>query len=665
MDKFSTKIYKDDLYSEDIDSIFNQKTEDFNDAVFENRDLAHDFKMYFRLIRKRIKLFIQEKKQKNFTNVIYLTLDCPPFTQNSTKEDFPIEYISQIQKQYPDKNIRILIPIVGLDETFKSSQKLIFDLNKKLRYVEKTNIDFKFFIQNRKQKAVVYKFPKLDSNIQVYGLYSPAFSFCKDTSAFTRLRFLAPYIKAARIAIKKLVKDDFSPDIVHCENIPFFLGGEFETRSPYRIKVLQTIKDFTMLDIAKTEAFWAVINLADKKAIKKLCNDKIIKNYLLQLFNLHNNKQVFNSKNCINFIFKNYYKFRRFIDKGEEIDENFIFNKLNSRTLQIFPEIAYGEELYFNTIMYSLKKADKWIVISQTYYDELFNNPDLSGKMFKYIEKYKEKSDFVLYGADMNKYPIENTRDIYQCFSLDNFREYRGKNKKTLIKELSDDRIKTNFVDPTLFKSAEVKISGYLDSFYESPLLLISSNSEIFANGVDIAFNSILKLFEYHKNIQVIINIKDGLEINLIQNWIEFLAKNRYINGRWVFIDGEINLPKFLSAADLILLPRRANLNTKDHYLAMHYGCVPVVSRSGILNDTIADVFDDINLGCGFKSKSGMLVKEDSTEIFLNPLMKALGIYQNNPSSWNLLIKNCLNKPCGWNFKILEKYNNIYEEIAN
>ena len=129
------------------------------------------------------------------------------------------------------------------------------------------------------------------------------------------------------------------------------------------------------------------------------------------------------------------------------------------------------------------------------------------------------------------------------------------------------------------------------------------------------------------------------------------------------FIDGEINLPKFLSSADMILLPRRANLTNNKHYLAMHYGCVPIFSKSGILNDTISDIFDNINLGCGFKTKSSLLTENDANEIFLTPVLKALNMYQNNPSSWNSIIKNCLNYNCDWNFKILEKYNKIYKDL--
>ena len=113
----------------------------------------------------------------------------------------------------------------------------------------------------------------------------------------------------------------------------------------------------------------------------------------------------------------------------------------------------------------------------------------------------------------------------------------------------------------------------------------------------------------------------------------------------------------------MILLPRRANITSPEHFIAMNYGCVPIVARSGVLNDTISDIFEDMTRGCGFKTKTGLLTEEDTNELFLTPVLKALNLYQNNPSSWNLLVKNCLNNEAGWSFKILEKYNKIYQEL--
>ncbi len=663
MDEFKTQNFETASHGEELDFIFKQDSDTFDEVIFENRDLVYDCKMYFRLFRKKFFSFMREKMQKNFTNIVYLTLDCPPFTTNSLRKDSPLEYIEELRKQYPDNDIRVLIPIINLEEEFRPSKKMVLNIEGKQKVVEKTSVSFTFFLQNKLQHAILYKFPKNKSNIQVYGLCSPSFSFCKDASELAKLQYLAPFIKSARIAIKKLKRVDFTPDIVHAENIPFFLGGEFEINLPYHIKVLQGVKDFTQVKSTKTEAFWAAINLADKNAMKKICKDSMIRKCVASLFNLHNTKRFYQMKDCLRYIYKNYYKFRKYVDQGEAVDENFIFNRLNARITQLFPQMAQGDKLYFNPMLHSIKRADMWVVTSKTYYKEIFENPALTGNVFNIIEKTKEKSRYVSYGFDMSKYPLENTREIYHNFNIENFREEREKNKKAILKEFSIDRIKTNFVDPTLFKGEGAKILGNLDSFYDAPLFFVNPTEDVFANGTDIIFNTILKLFELHKNIQVIICIKNGLSSTFVKNWIEFLSKNRYLNGKWVFIDGEINPQKFLAASDMTLIPRRLNMITPEHFLAMHYGCIPITSRCGILNDTISDIFDDISGGCGFKAKTSLLSEEDANEIFISPVLKALSLYQNNPSSWNLLIKNCMNFDSKWDFEKLEKYNKIYSDL--
>ena len=663
MEIFNTETFETESHSEDLDFIYNQDFNDIESVVFHNRDIKHDLKAYFRFVRKYFSLFIREKMQKNFTNIVFLTLDCPPFTFQSSRIDSPIDFISKIRNQYPDKDIRVLIPIIGVDEDFRTSKKLTVEINGDTRVLEKTSIVFDFFLQNRPQEAVLYKYPKFVDNVQVYGIYCPSFSRITNISDFTRLQVLAPFMKASRIAIKKMNKIGFTPDIVHSENLPFFLGEEFEVKLPYQIRVLQAVKDFTLWDVAKTEAFWCAINLADKKSMKKICRDEVIKKCIARLFNLHNDKRFYQMKDCLRFIYKNYYKFRKFVDKGDDVEENLIFNRLNARITQLFPQMAQEDKLYFNPMISSIRRADFWITISKSYYKNLFENPKLAGGIFKYIEKTKEKSNYISFGLNTEKYNLEQTRQVYNNYNIENFREERKKNKSILLKEFSIDRIKTSFIDPTLFKSENIKIVGNLDSFYDAPIFFANPSSEIFAQGVDVLFNTIIKLFELHKNVQFIICIKDGLKNGFVSNWIDFLSSNKYFNGKWVFVDGEIDLPKILAGVDMYLLPRRTNISTPEHFIAMRYGCVPIASRLGIMNDTIADIFEDISNGCGFKTKIPLMTEEDNNEIFMTPVLKALNLYQNNPSSWNLLIKNCMNYDSSWNFKILEKYGKIYDEL--
>ncbi len=613
MGSFETETHS----KEDI--VYKQQNDRFEDAVLDNNcAFIYDLKALLRLFRKNFAHIIKSKKKTDFKQVLYATLDEPP-----------LDYILAFRNQYPDKIIKV---ITAVDE---------------VEGLENTNIHFEFYLQNRMNTAKLYKFPKNRDNIEIYGLYSPAFSGYDRR----RLQYLAPFVKALRICAKIL-----APDIIHSDNIPFFLGSEFESKIPYPAKVLQIIRDFSQIEADKTEAFWSAINLVDKKGMKKICRDKIIKKCIASLFNLHNTKRFYQMRECLEFIYMNYFKFRKYIDKCEDIDENILFNRMNARVLQLFPQMSYEGEMFSNSMYYTLKKADFWAVISRTYYNDIFKSQELSGKIYNRIIKTKNKSDYVSYGCAVG------TELIYQQFNQENFRELRKKNKSYLLKEFSRERIKTRFLDVSLFKDENYAIYGYLDSFYDAPLVFIQG-CETFADGIDIAFNTIFKLFELNKNLQVIINIPDGLKNDYIKTRINFLEKSSSLNGRWVFIDGKINSAQFYASADMAFYPRRLNTISSEHYKCMKYGCIPVAVRFGIYNDTIADIFDDITYGCGFKTKTKFTIGEDANAIYFETVSKALNLYSKNPASWNLLIKNAMNYDSGWRFDVIEKYNAVYERL--
>ena len=585
----------------------------------EHTDFLYDCKTQFRFLRKNISAFLRRKLKKDFKEILIVTAENPP-----------IDYILAFKKQYPDKNIKVLIPLHDLENA------------------EKTNISFEFYSQNKTYEARLYKLPKNANNIEIYGLFSVSFS----GHDISKLQYLAPFMKALRICVKSL-----KPEVVHADNLPFFLGAEFESKMAYPVKVLQVIDDFGKYEAEKTEAFWAAINLVNKAGMKKICRDKIIQKCIASLFNLHNTKHFSQMRDCLEFIYQNYEKFRSTIDRNEEIDENILFHRMNMQTLKLFPELRCEDSPYYNSIYFTFKKADFWATISKSYYDDIFENKEICGCLAKRIEQTKSKSTYLLVGYETPRIKL------YQPFDIDNFRELRAKNKSHLLKEFSEKRVKTRFVDLSLFKDENYVIKGYLDSFFDAPLIFAKFSTDIFNEGVDIAFDVILKLFEQRKNIQVIINISQGLKNNFVKSWVEFLDQNSALDGRWLFINEEINVEQFYAAADIALFPTRANIPDKEHYKAMKFGCIPVASRNGILNDTVTDIFDDMILGCGFKTKSSLLTKANANEIYLETLSKALNLFINTNSSWNLLIKNAMNYDSGWNFEVIEKYNEIYELI--
>ena len=650
------------LQIKDFEENVNFKSKNFNNFSYENRDILHDAKMYFRLLRRLIKSYIRNKLSKRFTNVIYVTTECSEYTINTSSYESPIYYMEEMRKQYPNTEIILLLPIIGLDYDTKSTRKIFIEFNGLHKVVERTSVHFDFFARNEDQDCVVYKFLNTDSNIKIYGLFSPAFSYIKTPEELNNFENLVIYLRAARFAIRKINKEIMPIDIVHADKIPFFAGSDFEPKFSTKIKVLQTIDDFAFQDREKKEPFWAAINLADKKTMKKICKDGFIKACISDLFNIHPANFSGRMKDYLDIIYKNYTSFRMYANANGKNKGEIIFNNLNKRILKILPQIFEKGETYYYPLSSSIKKADYYAVYSKTYFNEIINNSNMPELFVKLISGIQEKFSYVMPAFDFSNYKTAEGRQIYNNYSSVNFRENRKENKNLLIKEFSKDRINTNFIDKTLFLEEEYSVLGYLDNFYESPLLFVHLKPDIFGNGIDIIFGTLLKMFELNKNFKIILSMPNGLKFDYIKSRLKFLKEMKAFDGRWVFLNDNINITKFFAGADMFLMPLRENYINPEHLLGMKFGCVPVVSESGYLNDTVTDIFDNLAECNGFKTKSS-LWNGDCIEQFYNTLNKAIDIYRDNPSSWNVIIRNCMNTDSGYNFSMLENYNNIYEEI--
>ena len=614
--------FNTELHEKELDIIFQEPSSNLNDKnedvlSLKDFDGLYQLKTNFRYTRKVLSRFLKRFRKNENNTILFLT-----------KGELPLDFIAEFRKQYPEKCIKVLIQI----DSFEGLEKL--------------NYDVEYFLQNKMNTASLFKLKQNHENVQVYGIYSESFSG-HDREQF---QYLASFVRAAREVIKKLY-----PCIVHSFDVPFFLGAEFDKQFPFGIKVIQTITDFSIYDENKQEAFWAAINLVDKTNMKKLCRDKIIQKCIASLFNLHNTKGFSRMRECLEFLYENYFKFRSVINKNEKMEENILFNRMNLRALKLFPQLAYGNDNSYNEIYYTIKRVNFWTVFSKTYYNDIFNKTKNTSPIYSRLKELKDKSDWLSYGI------LKKAAPIYQKFDVNNFRDKRVLNKKYLIKEFSKDRIRTKFVDSKFFLTENCEINGFLDTFYESPLIFCNFSTDIFAEGIDIALASLMKLFEQYKNIQIIINIPNGLQNNNIKSWIEFMEKNSAFNGRWVYINSPINLEQFYSSADITLFPARKNTVSTTCLQALKCGCIPISTRIGIYNDTITDIFDNMTEGCGFKTKTEQIQEQEILENFISILNKALSLYSNNHSSWNLLIKNAMNYNGSWDFKKLEKYNQIYD----
>lgn len=598
-------------HTDELDAIYSSSENKITEESFKDSVLVHNFKLYFRFLRRRFSIFSSAKKENELKEIIYLTVKEPP-----------LDFISAFRQQYPDKIIKVLVPIDNIEG--------LEDLEK----------DVSFFMQNRMHSASLYRIEEPVEHVEIFGLYSETFAGKKRSD----FGFLAPFMKAARLVIKEL-----DPDIVQADNLPFFFGAEFEPAYPLRIKIMQVIQDFTDFNNLKTDSFRAVINFADEKILKKLLKNKIVKKGIASLCALP--KSSDNPDEALEFICGNYEQFSNAGD-DEIVNYKSEIKQLNLQIQKLFPQMMIEDDLVYNPISYTLKNTNCWIAVSKTYYKDLLTKPELSGKFYNSIVKTKSKSTYVLYGHKAE------SAEIIQDFTAENFRDYRVRNKNFVVREFSSARVKINFISSKLFADKNYTIRGFLDSSVDAPLIFSKFSSDIFSTGADIGLAVLLNLLNLHQNVQIIVNIPSGLENPHVVSWVEFLEKNKSLDGRWMFIDGNVNQPQFYAAADIALFPAKENPTGYGHYTAMKYGCVPVASRFGIYNDTIYDIFDDMTRGCGFKTQNNK--NQDVFNDFYLTVQKALNMYNQNEGSWNLLIKNAMEYDSGWTFKIIERYNKIY-----
>ena len=582
-----------------------EEDEDLNEDAIIFVQRKHGIKSRYRLARKLLSSFFRKKAKKTCIDVLYIT-----------DGSFSNDYILELQKRYPDKIIKVLVPHFG------NFSKL-----------DKSITDFNYFLQNKQFSAKLYRYPITNDNIQVYGIYSKVFSDLIQKNDIYKFQNIIHYAACARLAEKHL-----RPDIVHSENIPFFLGLEFSKKNN-SAKVFQTIHDFDTYQ--ELEPFWAAINCLDKNGMNKLCNDKIIKKNVAALFGIKNINNFSKFKECLEYLYQNFERYRKAYKKDDNTNENILLERLDSRVLELFG-YAFIEN-FFNPVYYSIKNSSFWAINSRAETD-----PEWAKRLSRY--NYLQK-------GICNK----NVPKIAHPFDISNFRYYREYNKQYITKEFAEKQIKSNFVDLNLFTNDEVKIYGYLDGFYKGTLLFATFNN-LKDNEIKTITNAVLKCFELKKNIQVIFNMSADFNNDYLKSFIDFLEQQPSLEGRWLFVEGDINLPQFMAASDIVLLPTSNAIGVEDIlYTAMKFGCIPVTTNQGICGEIVVDIFDDMKTGFGFKDSDNRI--NYSEDAFTNTLLKALNFYIQNFTSWKILIENAISYDSSWNNELLEEYNKIYDKI--
>ena len=110
---------------------------------------------------------------------------------------------------------------------------------------------------------------------------------------------------------------------------------------------------------------------------------------------------------------------------------------------------------------------------------------------------------------------------------------------------------------------------------------------------------------------------------------------------------------KLYAGADFLLMPSRVEPCGLNQMYALRYGTIPIVRRTGGLNDSVADIGDD-----GF----GICHVHASVKDVCDSMLRAKELY-NNKKELKRIIKKCMRIDNSWD-KSAQEYLTLYKSLT-
>ena len=276
-----------------------------------------------------------------------------------------------------------------------------------------------------------------------------------------------------------------------------------------------------------------------------------------------------------------------------------IFGKSIMDILEIDWERCFKPERleYFDGVNFlksGIFYSDRVTTVSPSYAKEI-QTPLFGNDLNEILRENSKKLKGILNGISYKSFNPKTDDAIYKKFDIKNFDD-KSRNKKRLLKELGmevDVKERPLFIFIGRFtqqKGIELLIELlHLFKDFEANMVILGSGEEY--------YNRIFRVLQdKYKNIHI------GIGYN------EALSRKMY------------------AGADFLMMPSRFEPCGLNQMIAMKYGAVPIVAKTGGLKDT---VFDFTDIEDKFDKGIGVTYEEQNLYWFMHAIAKALSLYGN------------------------------------
>ena len=290
------------------------------------------------------------------------------------------------------------------------------------------------------------------------------------------------------------------------------------------------------------------------------------------------------------------------------------------------PNESAGLVMYDNCVNFmkgGLQAANRITTVSPTYSREILD-PWYGHGLDRILNDLKGKLCGILNGIDTAVYNPETDPNIPQNFSAETM-HLKGKNKAAL--------------------QAEVGLPVKDDV----PLIGVVSRL-VGHKGFDLVKRVFGEILE--SDVQVVI-LGSG-EYEFESFFHEFAANHPKKVALRLAFDPAL-ARKIYAGADIFLMPSKSEPCGLAQMIALRYGTIPLVRKTGGLNDTIFDSGDGLGNGFTFN--------DYNAHDMLDAVRRAIKGYKNK-ESWNILVKRAMECDNSWT-KSASEYIKLYKEILN
>ena len=575
-------------------------------------------------------------------SILIVSSECYPYQKIGGLGDANADYAKAYKSVFPEDDLSVILPLYNIR---KPTNNIILNGYT----LVKTDIKYKYSYGVHNSEAIIYKVQNPLNNIPVIFIYSSEFSnnpkpysgnIFKNSCAFSFA--VLEYLKNIRILNPPL--------IIQTTDFPIFTK-RLNKEIGQKVKTIHIIHNGGIAYQSLAEPFEAILSLGTEYLLKDIFNNKDIKHKCLKIYKKYN-KEIFpNNLKILKFL-SNYYNI---IIQNKENCE--IIDYLNNYIKKYFIDYLTDNGFY-NPIKQHILESDFWITDSPTYYKELLTEKKYSFDLHDILKQSQHKGTPVLAGIDPERYNPKTSINVYKNFDNQNFMSVRNLNKKYIINNLSKENIINKNYDKCLFPNDKIKLCGGFDDKLDDILIFMSCRADVYQKGIDIAFYSIYEILNCY-NVKFIFNAPNSFENKYITDFITNLTSNSEYDGKYIFIDSFLPNEFYCAGSDLFLMPSRFEPCGFSQLIAMRFGCIPVVYRTGGLNDTIIDYNENPEKGNGFKTDKSFF-ETNSVIDYVQTLKRAISEIQKT-NVQNIIIKNAMDYDCSWNNDKITNYNNIYK----